>query len=198
MADLRGSHFERPNWEPEEFRSRLRAAAKNAGGIDMITEVAGITPRTFARYLAGDTEPTVGKLIAIANAAGVSVDWLAAGRGPMRLSNRTAGELAGHVRRLGALGEAPAEPYVIGALGGRVIGAAHVCGVDNRRIVRATEMVFEAINRRARDRAEEGRATQLVAAGLEIGGKQVAARQVTCADALSSFDHLEQELLPRR
>lgn len=41
----------------------------------------GISPSTMGQYLSGKSEPTRPVLIAIADASGVSVDWLATGRG---------------------------------------------------------------------------------------------------------------------
>lgn len=44
---------------------------------------AGIPDSTLRRYLSGSM-PTVDKLLVLADAAGVTLDWLAAARGPMR------------------------------------------------------------------------------------------------------------------
>lgn len=42
---------------------------------------AGVSEGVVRKYVKGDAEPTVSRLIAMANAAGVSVNWLATGEG---------------------------------------------------------------------------------------------------------------------
>ncbi|MBI3452363.1 MAG: helix-turn-helix domain-containing protein, partial [Rhodospirillales bacterium] len=82
------------------FTERLRIAASLVGGQIQLADKANVPRRTFADYIAGQTEPGRDRLVSIADAAAVNIDWLAAGRGPMRLAARTAAELTGLVRPL--------------------------------------------------------------------------------------------------
>jgi transcriptional regulator with XRE-family HTH domain len=43
--------------------------------------MANISESHLYRYISGASEPTASRLVALADAAGVSVDWLATGRG---------------------------------------------------------------------------------------------------------------------
>jgi phage repressor protein C with HTH and peptisase S24 domain len=63
------------------FVERLRASVKNSGYSRQkdFAIAAGISPTVLSEYLNGRSEPTRPKLIAIANTAGVSFDWLATG-----------------------------------------------------------------------------------------------------------------------
>jgi hypothetical protein len=68
------------NSESEGLIERLRIAAKAAGSATKLTELAGVPLRTFNDYLAGGKVP-VDRLVAIADSVGLSVEWLATGRG---------------------------------------------------------------------------------------------------------------------
>lgn len=63
---------------------RLRQCAKMAGSGDRLAQKAAIPRRTLETYLAGRVEPKASRLVAIARAVGVSLDWLLVGAGPMR------------------------------------------------------------------------------------------------------------------
>jgi transcriptional regulator with XRE-family HTH domain len=65
---------------------RLRQCAKLAGSGDELARKTAIPRRTLEHYLAGEREPKVSKLVAIAEVAGVSVEWLASGKGPRHSS----------------------------------------------------------------------------------------------------------------
>ncbi len=79
-------------WErhvPENFQARLREIAKEAGGNRALCEKSGISERTFANWLSGASEPKIIGLSAIANAAGVTIDWIVSGTKPkMALGSR--------------------------------------------------------------------------------------------------------------
>jgi phage repressor protein C with HTH and peptisase S24 domain len=72
------------------FLDRLKIAAARAGGIDELAQAAGIARRTFGNYLSGRNEPKRPQLLAIAQAARVSVAWLAGGDEPMTGSDEAA------------------------------------------------------------------------------------------------------------
>lgn len=65
------------------MKDRLRICADLAGSGDALAQKASIPRRTLETYLAGDADLKVPRMVAIADAAGVSVEWLATGRGPM-------------------------------------------------------------------------------------------------------------------
>jgi len=63
------------------FSERVRSViGKNS--MRSFAKKAGVHPASISQYLTGKTEPTRPTLIAIAEAVGVSVEWLATGRGP--------------------------------------------------------------------------------------------------------------------
>lgn len=63
---------------------RLRICAKMAGSGDALSAITGIPRRTLENYLSGESEPKITRVVEIADAVGVYVEWLATGRGPMR------------------------------------------------------------------------------------------------------------------
>jgi transcriptional regulator with XRE-family HTH domain len=64
----------------EQFLERLKLCAKKVGSAYALSRKAGLTPSTMMRYFRG-SNPTRENLVAIADAAGVDVGWLASGRG---------------------------------------------------------------------------------------------------------------------
>ncbi|HYG91170.1 MAG TPA: helix-turn-helix transcriptional regulator [Azospirillum sp.] len=64
-------------------------AAKLAGNATRLAEKSGISRRAIGEYLAGKAEPSRPRLVAIAAAAGVRVEWLATGEGPMRVDDKS-------------------------------------------------------------------------------------------------------------
>ena len=62
---------------------RLRTAVETAGRNKAVATRAGIHVGTLNNYLAG-REMRADNLVALADACGVTVEWLATGRGPMR------------------------------------------------------------------------------------------------------------------
>ncbi|MGX1099282.1 helix-turn-helix domain-containing protein [Amorphus sp. MBR-141] len=68
----------------EGFTSRLRECANAVGGGNVLAQRSGIPRRTLESYLSGAREPKVTTAARIAAGAGVSVEWLANGKGAMR------------------------------------------------------------------------------------------------------------------
>jgi transcriptional regulator with XRE-family HTH domain len=66
---------------PEEVALRLKEAMKACGGHAALSERSGVPSRNLSNYLSG-RGMRVAALVALADAAGVSVEWLACGRGP--------------------------------------------------------------------------------------------------------------------
>ncbi len=66
------------------FAARMLETAKLAGNASRLAAACGISRRAVGDYLSGKAEPTRPRLVAMAKAGGVSVEWLATGEGPMR------------------------------------------------------------------------------------------------------------------
>jgi hypothetical protein len=71
------------NYAADEVRRRLSAAISGAGGKTIVAARSGVSLRSLDYYLV-DREMKLGALVALAAACGVTVEWLATGRGPMR------------------------------------------------------------------------------------------------------------------
>ena len=69
---------------------RIREALADGGGRVQVAGQIGVHPGSLTRYMAGRDLPTA-TLVAIADACGVSVEWLATGRGPKNDGSITSG-----------------------------------------------------------------------------------------------------------
>jgi len=63
--------------------ARMDAASNRAGGPAKLAERAGLSPSVIRKYQRGESDPSRERLVAIAEAAGVNLLWLATGEGPM-------------------------------------------------------------------------------------------------------------------
>lgn len=70
-----------PSEESELFSSRLRDAVSDRK-ISWFARECGFSDSLLGAYLRGEKRPGMDNLVAMANAAGVTVDWLATGRPP--------------------------------------------------------------------------------------------------------------------
>jgi transcriptional regulator with XRE-family HTH domain len=68
----------------ENFAFRLSKAADLIGGQAELSRKTKISKVSISAYVTGKSEPSRDRLVAMAEAAGVSVAWLAAGIGPMQ------------------------------------------------------------------------------------------------------------------
>lgn len=68
------------------FAQRLELALQPFESVHAFSKKAGISDTMMRKYLAGSV-PGLENLLQIADAAGVTLDWLAAERGPMRLGD---------------------------------------------------------------------------------------------------------------
>jgi len=68
------------------FQHRIATVIRRAGGVSALAAASGLSTRVIAKYRNGESDPSRERLVAIARAAGVTVDWLATGNGPMRAS----------------------------------------------------------------------------------------------------------------
>ena len=73
--------------EPATFSDRLSLALKGES-IHSFAQRSGVRDSLLRKYVAG-SEPGLEKLVTIADALGVTVEWLATGRGPRAVSERS-------------------------------------------------------------------------------------------------------------
>ena len=67
---------------------RIRKCAALVGSGDELARRTGIPRRTLESYMTGDSEPKASRIVAIAQAADVSVDWLVTGKPPVHTAER--------------------------------------------------------------------------------------------------------------
>lgn len=65
----------------QSFRKRMEFIIHKAGGPDALARKSQLSRRVVDKYKAEDSEPSMSRLVALAEAAGVSVHWLATGQG---------------------------------------------------------------------------------------------------------------------
>lgn len=66
----------------EAFTARLQMILRQWPSTDRLARAMGVSPSAFRKWLRGEAEPSRERLIALADAAGVGVAWLARGEGP--------------------------------------------------------------------------------------------------------------------
>lgn len=64
------------------FAGRLRTILGHWPSADRLARAVGVSPSAFRKWLKGEAEPSRERLVALADAAGVSIAWLARGEGP--------------------------------------------------------------------------------------------------------------------
>lgn len=72
---------DQPDGNPGAFIARLQDVVRNWPSADRLARATGVSPSAFRKWLRGDAEPSRERLVALAQAAGVSAGWLAAGEG---------------------------------------------------------------------------------------------------------------------
>jgi hypothetical protein len=88
-----------------ERAARLREAVEASGGAAAVSRASDTAPSTLQRYLDG-FDPKFSRIIAIADACGVRLEWLATGNGPMRSGDAPAGAPPGQDMDLESLAAA--------------------------------------------------------------------------------------------
>ncbi|MEW5757277.1 MAG: helix-turn-helix domain-containing protein [Pseudomonadota bacterium] len=74
------------------FPQRIAFAAKIAGNATELARKTGISRRAIGTYLSGSSDPTLQRLLAIADATGIALEWLATGAGPIFTQHKTVAE----------------------------------------------------------------------------------------------------------
>lgn len=64
------------------FIARLQTILRHWPSADRLARATGVSPSAFRKWLRGEAEPSRERLVALAQAAGVPVGWLANGDGP--------------------------------------------------------------------------------------------------------------------
>jgi phage repressor protein C with HTH and peptisase S24 domain len=67
----------------DEFRQRLRLIMQQFGSIADLALAVGVSDNAVYKWISGRGQPSMVSLVNLAKAAGVSVEWLATGRGPV-------------------------------------------------------------------------------------------------------------------
>src|ERR1700719_4436821 len=65
----------------EEFRRRLRLIMQQFGSVADLARAVGVSDNAIYKWVSGRGQPSMMSLVNLSKAAGVSVEWLAAGRG---------------------------------------------------------------------------------------------------------------------
>jgi phage repressor protein C with HTH and peptisase S24 domain len=65
------------------FMDRLLALARTWPSSDSLAKAASVSPSALRKWLKGQAEPSRERLVALADATGVSIGWLAKGEGPV-------------------------------------------------------------------------------------------------------------------
>ncbi len=96
--------------KPNSLGGRINSVASRVGGKKNLAKMAGISESQLHRYISEKSQPTIEPLVALAEAACVSVEWLATGNFPSSeaydddsLSRRTVAWNPERVHRIGAL-----------------------------------------------------------------------------------------------
>ncbi len=64
------------------FVARLHVILRHWPSADRLARAVGVSPSAFRKWLRGEAEPSRERLVALADAAGVGIAWLAKGEGP--------------------------------------------------------------------------------------------------------------------
>src|SRR3977135_1560476 len=67
--------------EEEEFRRRLRLIMQQFGSVADLAKAVGVSDNAIYKWVSGRGQPSMTSLVSLAQAAGVSGEWLATGHG---------------------------------------------------------------------------------------------------------------------
>lgn len=143
---------------PRSFRERLAYAATFVGGPLQVARRSELSRAVIGKYLAGKSEPSRDRLVALAYACDVRLAWLAAGEEPMRRCDR--GEVGVRKREL------PAPPS--GSLWLPESSAAISARLDNSMLLRMLEAYFTKLDERRLTGRQEWPAAQKARVFLQI------------------------------
>ena len=105
----------------EEFRRRLRLIMQQFGSVADLARAVGVSDNAIYKWVSGRGQPSMMSLVNLSKAAGVSVEWLATGRGaPTKFKSE--------IHASEAAGIAPMTRHSLRATNGRL-------GLQNQQIV---------------------------------------------------------------
>jgi phage repressor protein C with HTH and peptisase S24 domain len=93
------------------FAGRLQVILRHWPSADRLARAVGVSPSAFRKWLKGEAEPSRERLVALADAAGVGVAWLARGEGPLPTIQDTRGD--GRAAKKGGFGVLDPERFVL-------------------------------------------------------------------------------------
>ena len=76
------------------FEARIKVLIDRVGSAEKLAKKSGVSARNIGKYLKGESDPSRMRLVKMAQAGGVSVEWLATGEEPTTLTSHGA-DLAG-------------------------------------------------------------------------------------------------------
>lgn len=90
MSDFFETGVRLPDLNPDSFRARLHEA-KGEHTAQKVAELSGLSKKTIEGYLSfsrkqGKGLPGIERIVALADALSVNLDWLATGRGPKKIN----------------------------------------------------------------------------------------------------------------
>jgi phage repressor protein C with HTH and peptisase S24 domain len=126
----------------EEFRRRLRLIMQQFGSVADLARAVGVSDNAIYKWVAGRGQPSMISLVNLAKAAGVSVEWLATGKG---LSAKSEGPVSGAaefismprhgIRGAGGRSGALQNPQIVDYLSFRSDWLQHALGAEPRNLV---------------------------------------------------------------
>src|ERR1035438_2564143 len=75
--------------EDKAFGERILKIIHKVGNAQKLAKLTGMSGRAIGQYTTGSTDPTRKRLLALAKAGNVSVEWLATGIGPEQSATGT-------------------------------------------------------------------------------------------------------------
>jgi phage repressor protein C with HTH and peptisase S24 domain len=69
------------------FGERIKEMIRVVGSAQKLANMTGMSARVIGQYAAGSSDPTRSKMVALAEAAGFNVCWVATGEGPKMMSD---------------------------------------------------------------------------------------------------------------
>lgn len=70
--------------EVGRFEDRVKEIIRLCGGVPELARSSGLSDAVLRKWQSGQSDPSRSNLLILANAAGVRIEWLAAGIGPMK------------------------------------------------------------------------------------------------------------------
>lgn len=79
----------------DAFGERVAVAINRVGGSTKMAKIAGVSTSVLSKWRRNESDPSRTRLVKMARAAGVSVEWLATGEGEPQGDEQAPGEPAG-------------------------------------------------------------------------------------------------------